>query len=175
MRKQTGFTLIELMIGIALIATVTAIAVPNFIGWLPNYRLRSAVQDLLSNFQKAKLTAVKRNTNTAVCFSTSGYTIFLDPNEDFVKNSVPTPGEEVVVQVTWDAYKSLNVSLASNTFYTVSGQRCLAFQPNGMPVDADPSGFSNITREANLSNTNNKSTNVIVSPAGGIRIEKVTL
>ena len=72
MRNNSGFTAVELLVVIALIAILAAIAVPNFIGWLPNYRLRAATHDLYSNFQKAKLTAVKRNTNTAVRFDATG-------------------------------------------------------------------------------------------------------
>ena len=165
MRKQTGFTIVELLIAIALIATVSAIAIPSFIGWLPDYRLRSAAQDLLSNFQKGKLTAVKRNTNTAVCFSSSGYTIFLDPNTNFVNDA-----EEVVAQVNWADYKSLTINLASISFDTspANVQPCIAFRPTGIPVD---DGGGTATCDATLSNTKGTTKNVMVSVAGGVYIQ----
>ncbi|MEW6671452.1 MAG: GspH/FimT family pseudopilin [Thermodesulfobacteriota bacterium] len=170
MRKQSGFTIVELLIIIALMATVTAIAIPNFIQWLPNYRLRSASQDLLSNFQKAKLASVKNNTNVAVCFKSdnSGYTAFVDTNINYAND-----GEEVVADVSWAGYKSLVVSLAFNTFDTTMGGRpCMAFQPTGIPVDGSAGGFASVpSREVQISNTNGRSTKVVVSPAGSVYLE----
>jgi len=169
MRKDSGFTITELLIVIALIGTVTAIAIPNFISWLPNYRLRSAAQDLLSNFQKAKLAAVKGNVNAAVCFKSdnSGYTAFTDPNTNYAEDT----GEEVVADVAWADYKSLVVSLDYNTFYTsgVGQPRCMAFQPTGIPVDGSGGVF--VERRARVGNTNGRSTQVVVSPAGGVYLE----
>ena len=69
--RQAGFTMLELMIVIAVIAILTAIAVPNIIDWLPNYRLKSAARDLLSNMQKARMEAVSRNTDVVVTFDGS--------------------------------------------------------------------------------------------------------
>jgi len=170
MQKQTGFTIVELIITIALISIITAIAIPNFISWLPNYRLRSAAQDLLSNFQKAKLAAVKGNVNVAVCFKSdnSGYTAFVDTNANYAND-----GEEVVADVAWADYKSLSVNLAFNTFdATVGGRPCMAFQPTGIPMSA--AGFSSVSpREVQISNTNGRSTKVVVSPAGSVYLESV--
>ena len=170
MRKQTGFTIVELLIGIALVATITAIAVPNFISWLPNFRLRSASQDMLSNFQKAKLAAVKSNVNVAVCFKidNSGYTAFVDTNANYAND-----GEEVVADVAWADYKSLVVNLAFNTFDTTVGARpCMAFQSTGIPVDGSVAGFASVpSREAQISNTNGRSNKVVVSPAGSVYLE----
>jgi len=170
MRKDTGFTIVELLVVIALIALITAIAVPNFISWLPNYRLRSASQDLLSNFQKAKLAAVKSNVNVAVCFKgdNSGYVAFVDTNVNYAND-----GEEVVADVAWSDYKNLVVNLAFNTFDSNVGARpCMAFQPTGIPIDGSVDGFASVpSREAQISNTNGRSTKVVVSPAGSVYLE----
>ena len=98
MDRESGFTLVELIITIAMIAVISAVALPNFLDWLPNHRLRSAAHDLFSNFQKAKLEAIKRNINTTVCFSSGGYEIFVDQNTDFVKDGA----EEAVAEVDDD-------------------------------------------------------------------------
>ena len=70
LQKSSGFTLIELMIGISIISILTAIAVPAVINWLPTYRLNAASRDLYSNLQKARLQAVKENKVIRVRFDT---------------------------------------------------------------------------------------------------------
>ena len=70
---QSGFTMVELMIVIVVIAILSAIAVPNIINSLPNYRLKAAARDIISNFQKAKMEAVKRNTDVVITFTTGAY------------------------------------------------------------------------------------------------------
>ena len=164
MDRESGFTLVELIITIAMVAVITAFALPNFLDWLPNYRLRSAAHDLFSNFQKAKLEAIKRNINTTVCFSSGGYEMFVDQNVDFVKDG----GEEAVVEVDWDDYKSVSIDYGAITFDKSSGLACIAFRPNGMPSDHG-GGFACGT--APIRNINNKITRVIISQAGRIRID----
>ncbi|MBW2157789.1 MAG: GspH/FimT family protein [Deltaproteobacteria bacterium] len=69
-KKNSGFTLIELLVVIVVVGIFVAIGVPNFMSWLPKYRLKSAVRDLYSNMQLAKMTAVKSNQNCTVTYST---------------------------------------------------------------------------------------------------------
>jgi type IV fimbrial biogenesis protein FimT len=164
MRNKSGFTLVELLMVIALITVVAAIAVPNIISWLPDYRLKAAANDLFSNFQKAKLTAVKRNTNCVVIVNSTGYTVFMDDDTDFVQDG----GEDVIVQITWADYKSVSVNLGNITFDNSTGQPTIGFRPNGIPVD-NGGGIANGT--AQIDNTNGKSRSVIISQAGSIRAQ----
>jgi prepilin-type N-terminal cleavage/methylation domain-containing protein len=66
MQKRSGFTLIELTVVIALLAILTAVGVPNFMSWLPKYRLKSAARDLYSNLHLAKMTAIRANKDCSV-------------------------------------------------------------------------------------------------------------
>ena len=69
MRKKSGFTLTELVIVIVVLGILTAVGVPNFLSWLPKYRLKSAARDLYSNLQLAKLSAIKNNADWAIVFN----------------------------------------------------------------------------------------------------------
>jgi prepilin-type N-terminal cleavage/methylation domain-containing protein len=62
--KNHGFTLLETMIVIAIIGILTGIAIPAFVKWLPNNRLKSAAQDIYSAMQLAKMEAVSSNSPT---------------------------------------------------------------------------------------------------------------
>ncbi|MDW7773830.1 MAG: GspH/FimT family pseudopilin [Desulfobulbaceae bacterium] len=69
-QRQAGFTLPEVLIAIAVISILAAIAMPNFLEWLPNIRLKAAARELYGNMQEAKLQAVKQNKDWAVVFDT---------------------------------------------------------------------------------------------------------
>lgn len=100
-RRQAGFTMVELMIVIVIIAILSAIAVPSIINWLPNYRLKSAARDLFSNMQKARMQAVKENGDIIMMFDTginSGFYYF-----DTDNNNVYTAGEN---RIDFSAYGS---------------------------------------------------------------------
>ena len=94
-KKSTwGFSLIELLVTIAIVTIMTGFAIPNVMEWLPEQRLKNAVRDLVSNMRAAKLEAVKNNTTVRIVFQTvavppleSGY--FFDDNIDGLWDSVP--------------------------------------------------------------------------------------
>lgn len=154
--------MVELLIVISLIFIISAIAVPNFINYMPKYRLKSATKDLYSNLQIAKLTAVKRHRQTVIQISSNGYRIFVDENADFVKDS----GDDVVVDVGWDDYT--DVSLSANTFDTSTGQPLIAFRSDGIPTD---SAHVVASGSATLVGGNGNTMQVLVSQGGAIRIE----
>ena len=164
MRKQSGFTLVELLIVIGMIIFILLITIPGIMGWLPNYRLRSAAQDLMSNFQKAKLEAVKRNINAAITFSPTGYTVFVDVDNNYIHD---TAAEDTVTTVQWSRYP--DVSVVSNNVDNSSGKPCIAFRPNGMP--AVNTGLANGT--VALTIPNGRIANVNVSQAGSITINTI--
>ena len=51
-KKQKGFSVVELLVTIAIIAILVAAAVPAIIRWLPDYRLKMATRDLFSRLQQ---------------------------------------------------------------------------------------------------------------------------
>ena len=80
MRNNSGMTIIELMVVIGILAILAGIAIPGFIGWLPNYRLRSASYEVQSTLQNAKLRAIRENAIVRVNFDFGNdtYVAFID-------------------------------------------------------------------------------------------------
>ena len=69
MRKDTGFTILEVMIVIAIISILCGIATPNLIKWLPRHRVGSAARELKSTLEFARISAVKTNTDVTANFN----------------------------------------------------------------------------------------------------------
>lgn len=70
--RHRGVTLIELVVGIALLAILLAIAAPNFQGMTASSRLTSASNDLLGTLQQARAQAIRIGARVTVCRSTNG-------------------------------------------------------------------------------------------------------
>ena len=92
MKAQTGFTLIELMIVLAIAAVLLGVAVPAFSGGLEAARAMDARSSLLSSLLSASNRAAITGTRGVLCPSldgvacantpdwSAGWLVFLDPN-----------------------------------------------------------------------------------------------
>lgn len=67
-KRQSGFSLLELMVTILIFGIIAAIAIPGFMNWLPNYRLKGAARDVYSNLQLAKMGAIRSNADRTITF-----------------------------------------------------------------------------------------------------------
>lgn len=65
--RAAGFTLVELMITLAVAAVVLAIAVPNFTGLVNASRLTSQANELVTGLQLARSEAVRLNRQVTFC------------------------------------------------------------------------------------------------------------
>ena len=60
-RDLRGFSLIELMVTVAIAAVLLALAIPSFSSWIQNTRIRNVAQDIYAGVQRTKTEAVQRN------------------------------------------------------------------------------------------------------------------
>lgn len=61
-RRVTGMTLIELMVGLAIMAILLGMGAPAFSDWITNTKVRSTAEAMQNGLQVARAEAVRRNT-----------------------------------------------------------------------------------------------------------------
>ncbi len=60
--RLRGFSLIELMVGLAILGILLAAGVPSFRTWLNNTQIRNAAEAIQNGLQQARAAAVQRNS-----------------------------------------------------------------------------------------------------------------
>ncbi len=96
-------TLIELMVGIAIVAVLLAMAAPSFSNWLQNTQIRTATEAIQNGLTLARAEAVRRNTpvrfqltntlDNTCAISTSGtnWVVSQDDPTGLCGNAIPDP------------------------------------------------------------------------------------
>ena len=98
MKKQNGFSLIELLIVVFVVMAIAAIAIPNVLLAVSNIRLRASAGDLGGLIQQARIMAAKNNTPYVVLYGTlNGAQIayIRDPKSAAGANPSPDSGGRV--------------------------------------------------------------------------------
>ena len=92
--RQTGFTALELMVTMAVVAILLATAVPSFKNYGWNLRMKTAMDVLQTDLNLARSRAITHNIQTVICPATasddcsgisdwkSGWIVFTDLNAD---------------------------------------------------------------------------------------------
>lgn len=60
---QRGFSLVELMVGLAIFAILLLAVMPGYSAWMQNTKIRNTADSILSGLQLARSEALRRNTN----------------------------------------------------------------------------------------------------------------
>lgn len=81
-RKSAGFSLLELMVVVAIMLIVVATAIPSFLTAYYNIRLKNAATDLAELMQRARILSAKNNAVYTLAYTTSSgvQQAFVDEN-----------------------------------------------------------------------------------------------
>lgn len=154
MSRNKGFTLIELMIVIALLGIMAGVMAPSFLQWRDRSKVQGDAGNLRAAFETAKLRAIKHNTNVVVTFpDTTSFQAFIDTNN----NGAQDAGEETLFNRTL----APGVTITNNTF---TGND-MAFNPRGMANGPNSTGTITMTSPGG------ERYSVVVSSFGRVRME----
>jgi len=119
MKKNSGFTLLELILTLTLISVVTAFAIPSMTAFTKNDRLVTNINSMVGHLAYARSEAVKRSQQVSVCVSNNtdtpnpsctgggwedGWIVYIDAdannsfdaNEEVIKAHGPFAGNNAV-------------------------------------------------------------------------------
>lgn len=139
--KQSGFSLTELVIALAVLAILVSMAAPSFSSSMQNARLSSRYNDMVGALQLARSEAVKRNLPVAVCARatdsscgqdwSNGVLVFVD--DGATANTIETG--EAILRILEPARAGTNIAAFGSSSASGSAsfiQRTnLRFMPSG--------------------------------------------
>jgi len=121
----------ELMMAISIIAIISAIAVPNFISWIPKRKLGVASRDVLGALETARMQAVRSRSNAVIQFpNNTDYMIWVDNGEGggTANDGIQNGTEQIIRNASMPA----GITITSASF---SGNNTFVFDPRGFPLD----------------------------------------
>jgi prepilin-type N-terminal cleavage/methylation domain-containing protein len=147
MKNNFGFTLMELMIAIAIVAILSVVAVPNMIEWRNNAQFNSAVRQIKIAIEETRMDAIKANMRSRISFNV-GADSFDREKWDLASNAYATPLTHELPP---------GVTIASSTFTSDE----LEFSSRGMANNGT----------LTLQGTAGQTRDIVVTITGSSRIE----
>ena len=123
MKSCAGFTLIELMVAITVLAIMLFIALPNFAVWMQNTQIRTAGEAVLNGMQLARAEAIRRNVNVELRMDvSSGWTARVPSTNEVIQSRVAGEGS---------AASAVTIAPAGATIITFNGFGSIATNDDG--------------------------------------------
>lgn len=197
-KGQRGFTLVEVMMAVAILAIIGAIATPVLLQSLPNMRLRSAARDIYSAMMRTKVEAIQRGENVTLLFNSplpggspgGTYTMFVDngdndSNNDGVddvvggvaNNQVRDGAELLLMTVTLPDRVTFDPAAAdpdgNSDGVSFISNNALIFSPRGIPVN-NTGGLGAGTvglRAVDANGVTVRQRSVTISNSGRVRVQ----
>jgi type IV fimbrial biogenesis protein FimT len=133
-RAQSGFTIIELIVTIAIAGILVSLVIPSFSNFFSKRRVEGIASELATDLQYARSEAVARNRNTLVTFGAACYVVYVSPATATTPSTCTVSDPAAVVKsVTLD---SSSVSLTRlNAMETITFEPVLGSASNNSGID----------------------------------------
>lgn len=136
-RVSNGFTLVELMITVAVAAVLVAIAVPSFRNITLSNRLNAAASEMVDSINTARMEAIKRNNYAQFCSNNS-----TENGSDTLGAQCTTAGTGAAVLLQDATKKTVFIAHAPEIKVTAPLQfsgdlKAVRFNGQGMGVEPD--------------------------------------
>ena len=182
MKREKGFTMIELLVVFIILSVLLGLAIPGFSSWFPKYRLRGAARDIYSNLQLAKMTAVKDRARCAVLFDVpnSYRVVRISPGPDNIYGNGDDPTPVALKTVSFSEYGSVGGNGSGTATGGVGGEAFdnnVTFQDDGIVFDSRgmvlrPTGAVSTGGYVYLQNNKNNAFAVGVLGGGVIALQR---
>ena len=157
MRKIDGFTFIEAIMVIFVLAVIAGIATPSVLAWRSAAKLKGAADNLKGVMELAKLKAIQENEMVAINFKANKYMVFKDNG---ATQGVHDPSEDLYASRTLPA--GVTIDIARTTFADDGfGGQYTRFSGKGTANDGT----------AYLVNSRGDEKRLIINVLGRVRIE----
>jgi len=136
-RRDKGFSLMELMVTISVLAIILAVAVPSFSGVIGNSKLRGQVSELQAALNYARTEAIRQNRNVVFCHSNNGINCTIPVNNSWEGWLVGTAGAVLanpvvpVLRTGVIAAAPMKISSGPN-LQASSANHAIRFTPQGL-------------------------------------------
>lgn len=138
MRANRGFTLVELMVTVAILAIILGIAFPNMRELIINGRITTQTNELISSLSLARSEAIKRGLDVSVCAANGAGLAggwFIVPGADCGAAVTPLVRHEVLIDL------GITGDVASLRFNSrgglVGGEKTLTLTPKDCPAGSE--------------------------------------